>query len=322
MMIIVTVLLIINYPSVRLSVINALQICGSSIIPSLFPISFLSTLLVRSGALSSVSSKVSIYILFAVSQSSGYPVGTLLINNAVKDDLMDKNCAEKIAPALICAGPSFIISFVGEQVFGNITAGIYLYISQIFANLIVFLILKKRDIRIRKTEDFSILSSFPDAVKNSATSVMTVCTYIVLFFALKPIIAKIFGSQITEYIIYFSEVSSAVLTSKNIYITCSVLAWSGFCVMLQIKSVASHINLSVIRIIKWRFVCVIISYLIFKILVTAFPIKSDVFSNITEKPMLSFGGSIGFVIVFIFSIFVLLLSLRKKTEGKILTDIL
>ncbi len=315
-------MLIINYHSVRLSVIDALMICGNSIIPSLFPISFLSTLLVSSGAISSVSSKISIYILFGVSQASGYPVGSILLNNAVKENLINKNNAERILPALICAGPSFIISFVGEQILGNITVGIYLYISQILANMIVFIILKNCDTKIKKTNSFNVISVFSEAVKSSASSVMTVCTYIVLFFALKPIIADFLGNQISEYIIYFCEVSSGVLTSKNFYITCCILAWGGLCVMLQIKGVSSYIKISFGRIIKWRFLCVIISCIILKALVTVFPVKREVFSNITEKPILSFGGSIGFVIVFIFSVFVFLMSFKKRTEGKLLNDIL
>ena len=245
-----------------------------------------------------------------------------MLNNAVKNNLIEKTNAEKIVPALICAGPSFVISFVGEQIFGNIALGIYLYISQIFSNVIIFLILKKRNITIKKTENFSVINTLPAAVKNSAESVITVCTYIVLFLALKPIIVKIFGSKIAEYIIYFSEVSSGVLMSKNIYITCGILAFGGMCVMLQIISFASTLNLSILRIIKWRIIAVILSLLTFKALLILKPVDISVFSNLTTEPKINFGGSAGFITTAVFSVFVMLISLSKKTNGKILEDII
>ncbi|MEE0945458.1 MAG: hypothetical protein U0M42_01350 [Acutalibacteraceae bacterium] len=320
--ILMIIIIISDNQNVRNSVITGIHICSENLIPSLLPICFVTTLIINSGAITSVNHKLSVPLFFIISQIAGYPVGAVLISSAVQENMISKKDAQRILPSMICAGPPFIISFVGELLFESKLLGIYMYAALLFSNIIIFLISKGTKVSLRKTKDFSLSDEIDKSVKKSAVTVFNICCYVILFFALKTLISNFFGEKISQILICIFEVTNGVIETSNIYIVCAVLSWGGICVMLQIKGITINIGISFYKIMIWRFISVLISCSVLRLLTYVFPIKNAVFSNLTQKPTILLGGNFSFLVFAIFSIIVMLLSLRRRTTGQFLKDII
>lgn len=314
--------LVIYSQEVKSAIFSAIVLCGKSVIPSLFSVFCITLIIVNSGATSLVPKKAANIFLFFLSMVSGYPVGAKVLSSAVNHGQLKENTATKILPSMICAGPAFIINIAGAQVFSDSRIGIRLYVCQITANFVLFIINGGLRIEINRYADcVKPIRAFIDSVKQSADSVINICAYVILFTAFSVIIAKLFGDEVSKYFIYIFEVTSAVYNSNNVYITCAVLSFSGMCVIFQVISAADNLHIKVVPLILMRIICAVLSCLLLKISFLVFPYSSPAISNTTTVPKPTMADNIPFLVVFIFSLFVLLLSISKRSKGEFIEDI-
>lgn len=293
--------------------IEAILISGNSIIPSLFPALSIITIMIESGLIFSVSRKILPFLFFLLSQVSGYPTGSKILNIAVKNEIIKKNDAQKLLLSMVCSGPAFVITFIGSNLFNSKEIGIRIYISLFLANLIIFIITggfltKIKEVYI-KTE---LKSSFLSSVLLSAESVIKISVIFMFFYTFIKGTSALFSEKFNLIIASVFEVTGCAVLSKNIYLTCAALSWGGICVHLQIKNFAQLYSLNYIKFAFWRIVSSLFSCLILRLSMIIIPMADNVISNISNSVSVTFGGNIGFVIVLSFSVFVLLLSISKN----------
>lgn len=319
----VTAMLIICSENVKRGVIGATLLCGKSVIPSLFPIFCVTLFIANSGSISLATQRLAPLFVFSLSQFSGYPVGAKLLDSMVQCGQLKESAAQKMLPSMICAGPAFVINIAGVQMFSNVFIGIRLYICQIIANLILFIINGGLTVRINRYVKCNRATKiFTDSIKQSADSVINICAYVVLFSAFSEVFNTLFGKDISKYFLYIFEVTGAVYNSNNIFITCAVLSWSGVCVIFQVLSVTEKIHIKILSLILSRMSGAVISCIILKISFYIFPYASPVISNLQGFPEPAIADNISFFMVIIFSLFVFLLSLSKRSTGKFFKDII
>ncbi len=293
--------------------IEALLISGNSIIPSLFPTISIISIMINSGLIFSVNKRILPIFLFVLSQVSGYPTGSQILNIAVKMGILEKQVAEKLLPSMMCSGPAFVISFVGCNIFNSQEIGIRLYISMVLANLIIFissggLSVKTKEVYI-KTE---LKNTFLSSVLLSSESVMKISVIFIFFYTFIKGLGTLLSKKINLIIALIFEVTGCAVLSKNMYLTCAALAWGGICVHLQIKSFAEKYALKYFHFAVCRIIALLLSCLLLKLSTFIYPLTSNVFSNIQNVAKLSFGGNVGFVIVFALTIVTLLISVTNK----------
>lgn len=144
---------------------------------------------------------------------SGFVTGAKLLNELPfsKDD---KNACTKSLILSSNAGLGFVISFVGIILWDNIQFGIFIYLLQlavsIFLNCFIFFRSKsKADIHINSIKrNPSLLSSFTNSVSSSTNTIITVCSYTVVFSLLSNIIVRF--AHIPEHS-FFSTVLFSLL---------------------------------------------------------------------------------------------------------------
>lgn len=177
---------------------RGLAVCGSVLIPSLFPFMVLCTLLaagdgarVLSFPLRPVTTRVlklpaDLGAVVLLSLVGGYPVGAKMIASLLEQKRIDRKTAERMLCFCVNAGPSFLISAVGTGLLFSRRAGLLLFFVQTATTLLLGWIIS---LRVRRptapaaaaapTEKGSAV--LVQAVQGSVSAILTMCGFAILF---------------------------------------------------------------------------------------------------------------------------------------------
>ena len=132
---------------VRRAAAEALILCGSSVIPALFPFLAVSALLISLGFGDWVSPHLAgLMALFRLPGSAGsalllglvggYPIGARTAADLYEKGLLTSGEAERLLSFCNNSNPVFLVSVLGAGVFGSVRAGIYLWLIHILSALL------------------------------------------------------------------------------------------------------------------------------------------------------------------------------------------
>ncbi len=272
-------IILVMYPQKMASgIANGLLICGNVLIPSLFPFTVLSVFLLECGILekhikSPLMFCVFIYILSVV---GGYPIGAKIIASAHNKGMISHNDAERLVFVCINAGPAFIITVCGETIFGSAKLGILLFLAHILGSLTLFMFNAKKFAKMNFSAIYQIQPSFSEAfvssVATASSSLINICSYVVLFSG----IIKFINNKIISG---FLEISNGILNINNFYLVSFLLGFSGFCIILQVISIGKKIIKNPLKLVLYRVLHGSLSVAILKLLLFIFPIELQTISN-------------------------------------------
>ena len=255
---------------------KGLVLCSGTIIPALFPFMVMSELIVSSGIGLSVSRilKKPMRVIFGVSEAGaaafllgtvcGFPIGAATAASMHDKGIITKDELEHFLIFCNNPGSAFVISAVGVSLFGNKTLGLLLYISVILSSVIVgfagrWLLPRYKSSNVAVTlyiPQKNITSRITEAIRSSATSMLTVCAFVLFFSALVGCIGALldrfaFPEEMRAIIFGFFELSSGAKAASGVadplaaVVLCALfLGWSGLSVHLQIMSVCSGRGIS------------------------------------------------------------------------------
>ncbi len=184
----------------------------------------------------------------------GFPVGAKAAASLYsRGDITKKDCEHLLS---FCNFPSapFVIFAVGEGMFGNMDAGIFLYLTVLFSGLLGGILFRpkrtKTDVIKASKSAFNnenILSLFSSSVVSAAASVMSVCAFVTFFTCIVGCISSLFGTGVSSplraLLFSFFELTSgcAACTSLDepriaLILAAAAGGWSGLSVFLQIYS--------------------------------------------------------------------------------------
>lgn len=329
----VLAMLIINPYVAKKSALEGLSLCGTILIPSLFPFTVISIFISKSGLLNLLylPKKIMPYkkllIIFLISAIGGYPVGAKIISEEYKNGDLNYKNANLLLHCCINGGPSFIILTVGSGILRSLAAGIILYISNILASIIIFLTLKNRfdlsNNNKQTPQKCNLTENFVNSVAASSSAMISVCAYVVIASTLIGIIKS---SELNEYIklvfIALTEISNAVINFKNLYLLSALLGFSGISIIFQIIATTSKFSPSFLKIIISRVSHAILSVIITFLILKIFPITIPTISNIAPNNFAADSSSGVLTVMLILTSIIFLYSVNKKNYcGKLNIDI-
>lgn len=311
--------------------LTGVMLCGNVIIPSIYPFTFCVLFINNSNAATILKPLQPIikmlwglnyyeFSLFLLSLIGGYPLGAKLLNESksLNSALMINYC--------INAGPAFIILAVGKGVFKNTAVGWVLFLSHIFASIIISLFLHKKVVyeapKQQKTT-LNIVENFVLSASSAADTVIKISALVILF------------SCISSYIEYFAnffaplkllgllcEVTNAVFKCNNILIVSFLLGFSGFSIWAQIFSLVKNIKINYIKFVFFRLLHGALSTLLTFIALKALKISvSTLSNNVSFNPKMFINTPVVAFSLIIMGI-VLIISLGdKKYAGNLIEDI-
>lgn len=250
-------LVIFDSKTASLSTKSALDLCMMTVVPSIFPLLFISSAIAaRSQRASFPRIERLLHIpngtswLFLIGLLCGYPVGGKLLQDQIDRKFINKESACRMMAFCNNAGPAFIIGIL-SSVF-SVSAAITMWLIQIISSFLLGMLLpaKENDLSSNTSKPEKSLSQI---MTDSLKAIGTVCGWVIVFGVLNGYIDRISSIKYTPVsagiISGFLELTNGILKiqetqSKPIaFIICAVLlSFGGICVILQTKSVASDLK--------------------------------------------------------------------------------
>lgn len=302
---------------------DGLELCLRTVVPSLFPFIFLSSLLTSTLLSGKLRTSRVLCRLFKIPYGAdgilltgllgGYPVGAKCVAEALDRGQLSAADAERMLVFCNAAGPAFLFGITGS-VFEMRWApwclwGIHLFSAWLVSRLIPS---KPSTFIVAPTP---VETNLPQRLRQSLRVMGEICGWIILMRVLISIFEKWFLWSIPNHwqtlICGILELSNGCTSSANInntglrFIFCSVmLGFGGLCVALQTSSVANGVKQALY--IPGKIMQALISFLI------AFVVQSIFFES-TQKVALTWyfpaGGA------FLFGILAYFIIKNKKSCG-------
>lgn len=261
------VVLIVYSPQATDAAKKALQLCGASVIPSLFPFFVLSKILLSTGLSLSFANRFTekcfgvsgeCLSAFVISLLGGYPAGAAAVTALYQNGAITKRDAEKALCFCNNSGPAFFVAFIGGTVLHSVRQGLLLYfIHVISAALCARMQAENRNsmLRIRQIKDKQQppMKHLPEAISESCVSLLQISGLIIFFsvilaiteeiglFCLLRRIPNLPFIEVKAILCGIFELSGGILNSASsqyAFVLCAFfMGWGGFCVYMQAKAI-------------------------------------------------------------------------------------
>lgn len=247
-------LLLINSGAVSHAVQNAAAMCLEVIIPSLFAFTVLSVYLQSSGLYRMVLKPLTkplsrllrldeeLCAVFILGNIGGYPVGARLLSELCRQNRLSSKDAGRLLCCCYGSGPSFIISVVGNRVFGSAAMGAVLFGACFLSSLIIASAVCHRGERIQlkaKKSAFDLSAQcFINSVMSAARVMFTVCAMIVAFSAAMAMVGISASMGSAAALLEISKISAVSSSGAFALPICAaLLSFGGVCVILQVIAI-------------------------------------------------------------------------------------
>ena len=242
---------------------SGLELCTEAIIPTIFPILFISMILSSSNtsfqALEPICKALGIpnnaqHILL-LALVGGYPIGAQAVADAERNRLISKSCAVRLLAFCNNAGPSFIFGLL-HVVITKKYATLLLWIIHIGSALLTGLILPDKDPRVIGSP-IEVKYNITIILKRSIFAIATICGWVILFRILCLFIIQIGTPSLSPMFLAalngLFELSNGCMYLRYIedeYIrfimAALMLSFSGICILLQTRSVTNNLPLKML----------------------------------------------------------------------------
>ena len=263
LLILSTVWLLVRSDTAEKSAYDALKMCASVIIPSLFPYMVISSLLVQTGASDQIGRWLSNPIKSAfrlpgcaasavvLGALCGFPVGAKTACQLYERGSITKRECERLIAIANNTGPSFVIEVVGAHFWGSRGIGLTIYLAQILSSVLLGWITSRKETKPTDpptihTSRCDLLQCLTASVTHSARSVVSVCGFIVFFAVVTSLIGQIvaalpipFAAPLLGAVLEFSTGAASASDVGGIYgafLTGFTVSWSGISVFAQCKA--------------------------------------------------------------------------------------
>ncbi|MBE6556234.1 MAG: hypothetical protein E7664_00645 [Ruminococcaceae bacterium] len=269
-------LFLMNADAAMSGIRHALHLCAATVIPSLFPFTVLSSVLVQSGAAAALGRHMQkpLRLLFGIRNGGeawllgilcGYPVGTSVAVALYDRHELDRASLMRLLCAVNLPSSAFVIGTVGTAMLGNRSLGILLYGACLAGGTLSAVTVCRF---LPKPEGRAEAVSLPrmpprrmtavccEAVTLSASQMLSVCGFILFFGALVSVLSALteplLPSGIVRTLLFGAlEVTGGVSLSHAltpslaaILTTAVILGWSGLSVHAQIAALAAPTGVS------------------------------------------------------------------------------
>ena len=251
--------------AVSQAVYSSVLRCINVVIPSLFAMMAISSIIVRSGITESLPRWFGrISRLFSFGMFAGYPVGVKMLCELYSKGRISKRRAELLSGVCVGAGPAFIFGCLSSKFWNSERIGMLIFISTISANIVmaigVSFLLRRTDEKKPSTcRSVSITAEMlNDCVIQSGRVMAEICLMIVGFAVFNAFLVRTgimaTSGKLVAKLLYIDSASGSTLIPALIDITnagsvaggCQLLpcisglvSFGGLCVFIQLRTLTA-----------------------------------------------------------------------------------
>ena len=236
---------------------QGLRLCGTTVIPALFPFLVLSRILTAilpkavPNFLHRLMSRFfgvsgACFFPLVISFLGGYPVGVSSVAALYEQGCIPKSEAENALRFCNNSGPGIFAGFLGAAVFASPLAGLVLYLIHVATALLIGMLLAKPNSSMKlhgipqETAAFSTV--FLHAVRDSCEAMLQICG-LILIFSLLPMFLRLLSvpAVLQTFLGGFTELTGGLLAlerdSLSFVLAAFFTGWGGLCVQMQAYSI-------------------------------------------------------------------------------------
>lgn len=247
-------LLLINAASVRDAAKEGLRLCAGTVIPSMFPFLVISSLLTSLGLGELLSLPLSgVMRMYGIDGSGsaalilgllgGYPVGPRTAVQLYRQKQLTQDEANRLLTFCNNANPIFFLTVLGLGRFHSVRIGVYLWLIQLLSALLTGFLLGRKKAASRRRSEWtptvrtaSFSSAFVDAVRSGTMGILTVCGFVLFFYAAATPLRRLSGlagTTVLGCVELFSAVSRLTPNAAGFITAAALSGWGGLCVQCQ-----------------------------------------------------------------------------------------
>ena len=179
---------------------EALRLCGTAVIPALFPFFLLTRLL---SSYLPMPKKGPAYLpALLVSFLGGYPVGISTVVSLYENGQLSKHEAERALRICNNSGPGFFVAVVGGAVLHSRTLGLVLYGIHILSALLCAAVwndtASSRLVLHRVPQKVGFPQRFQQALEGACTAMLQVCGLVIVFSVVLALLRPGWPGQVTR----------------------------------------------------------------------------------------------------------------------------
>lgn len=295
---------------------EGMSICVDTVLPSLLPFLILSSFLGqlhipfrRNGLVDRVCRllfhlRAEHAVRILLSFVSGYPVGLRSCAAAYSEGRIDDDEAAILSAFCLNAGPAFLITAVGRNMFHSASVGLILFISVSLSSVLtgVLASLPRRGHCEKKTgrtigaadrnESGDMAERLIRAVNDAGRAVLGVSLWIIAFGAVRGVLSAAFG-DFPEWLTVFAEVTDGCevcATNGAPALAAAVCAFGGLCVHCQVLPCLKTIKIKYRHFFKYRMIHSFLSYGLCRLLLGLSRVGVETLAAQDATPHRSFGA--------------------------------
>ena len=323
------VLLLLMPVTGRRGAADGIVLCGSVVIPSLFPFTFCVLLLMRSEFEKNISALDRItftlfnlnskqFAVFIFSLIGGYPVGARLIEELYSNGQINLKNARILQCCCVNSGPAFTVLFAGQSILGSKSLGFCIFAASSISSFLLLIFSKNsldKFTPINKKERLnnSFSEIFVSSASDSSASMISICTFVILF---STINSYILSFPQLRNLAYFTEITGGITQTHNIYFITFLLGFGGISVWLQVISISRNIGINMIRFILFRVLHGGISALLTAVIIKIFKFPITTLSNNVSFISKSFYSSAAVGTALFIMVLIFFISLFGKNHSR------
>ncbi len=274
--------------------------CLEVLVPSLYAFMTLSSAVIRSGIavlLTKPLGKISRFLfrlppsglaVILLSIIGGYPVGAQCATMLFEQGSISRTEAEKVANIAVCAGPGFLINYVGSALLGSRQIGIILLCAEITGVLVTGVIVGRtmRSTPLPHPDPSSKAASrnlLIDAVADASRATFRMCGMVVICTAMISVIEEVSPDKritdITSALIEITEGCHRMCGGYPICLIAFFIGFGGISVHLQAYAGMGELHVNKIIFFLFRILQGIITAAAAYSYLMIFPVEQDVFNS-------------------------------------------
>lgn len=289
-----SVMVLVNSEQAAEAVRRGTGMCVQSVIPSLFPMIFLSQYLIKSGGAAEIGRLLNkpTKLLFGLpgvcgvalltGMVGGFPAGARAAETLTENGTITRKQGQRLATIAFCSGPGFTIGMVGAELYKNKSAGLMILTAQIISSIIIGMAMRlisgKKLIlmhdndhnRSASAQTAGRADAFVESAADAASTIIAMSSFIVVFQVIAAMLdaahineylAALFGrfgvQRLGQYIVpCLIEVTGGSMLSVDIGLpfTAFVVGFGGLSVHFQNFAVCREIYLNKLKYIFVRLI--------------------------------------------------------------------
>lgn len=294
---------------------QGVKLCLNVLAPSLFPFMALTNLFAQTGLSQRLGKRLNRFTraVFGVSGATapvlimsligGYPVGAAGISELRRQNAISEGEASRAALFSVCAGPGFIVSFVGVQLYQSRELGLIIYAAQAASVLLTAILARilfgKADynsVAEINTKQNPFSQAFVSSVYSAARSMLMICAFVLLFSAVMGVLGQMLSDKdaLTALSVLLEVCGASVRLSEGFPVewTAFAIGFGGLCVHCQILASLGGIKVSKTLFFVFRIIQGLVTAALTHFGLRLLPQKAEVFSTATAGEAAIFGGSV------------------------------